>query len=390
MTTHRQRVLDALDHKETDRVPIDFGGTYTTTIYYAAYERLKAELGINGTETQIYSKTRRLAIPDEKVLQRFDVDTRFVGLGAYEGEQKELDEDTFLDEWGTIWKKAEDGHYLYVDGPFFDRKKPDPALVETGNWPDPDNPGYYRGLRDRAAAQRATGAAVILNMPIGVIHQGQFLRGFGDWLKDLYKNRAFAERMMDMIAERWIAVAENALDHCGDDIDIVFFGDDLAGQLAPLFDPAIYRQLIKPRHARMIEAVKQKADVKVLYHSCGAVTRMIDDLIDIGVDALNPVQVAAGDMEPASLKQRFGDRIAFWGGIDTQGILPFGSADEVAREVERVIDILGDGGGFVLNSVHNIQNDIPVANIVAMFDAAVARGRSLGARSHDGARDALI
>lgn len=369
MSTHRQRVLDALNHKETDRVPIDFGGTYTTTIFYAAYERLKAELGVAGSETQIYSKTRRLAIPDEAVLQRFDVDTRFLGLGAYEGAQREIDADTYLDEWGTTWKKADDGHYLYVDGPFFDEKKPDPARLDAGDWPDPDNPGYYKGLRERAEMQRATGAAVILNMPIGVIHQGQFVRGFGDWLKDLYKNRAFTERMMDVIAERWIAVAENALDICGDAVDIVFFGDDLAGQSAPLFDPVIYRQLIKPRHARMIDAVKRKADVKVLYHSCGAVSQLIDDLIDIGVDALNPVQVAAGDMEPASLKRRFGDRVAFWGGIDTQRILPFGSVDDVVAEVGRVIDILGAGGGFVLNSVHNIQNDIPVANIIAMFDA---------------------
>jgi uroporphyrinogen decarboxylase len=376
MTTHRQRVLDALDHKETDRVPIDFGGTYTTTCFYAAYERLKAELGINGLETQIYSKTRRLAIPDELVLQRFDVDTRFVGLSPYDGDQREIDEDTYLDEWGTTWKKADDGHYLYVDGPFFDQKNPDPGLLDTGKWPDPDNPGYYKGLLERAERQRATGAAVILNMPIGVIHQGQFLRGFGDWLKDLYKNRTFAERMFDMIAERWIAVAENALDIGGDNIDIVFFGDDLAGQMAPLFDPAIYRELIKPRHARMIDAVKRKADVKVLFHSCGAVSRLIDDLIDIGVDALNPVQVAAGDMEPASLKKRFGDRVTFWGGIDTQRILPFGSADEVAAEVHRVIDILGEGGGFVLNSVHNIQNDIPVTNIIAMFDAGRSHGRA--------------
>ena len=148
-------------------------------------------------------------------------------------------------------------------------------------------------------------------MPIGLVHQGQFLRGFADWLKDLYKNRAFSERMMDVIAERWIAIAEKALDECAGNVDIVFFGDDLASQLAPLFSPDIYREIIKPRHARMIAAVKARADVRVLYHSCGAVTPFIDDLIEIGVDALNPVQVTARDMEPASLKKRWGERIAF-------------------------------------------------------------------------------
>jgi uroporphyrinogen decarboxylase len=366
---HRERVLRALNRKETDRVPIDFGGTYTTTIYHAAYDRLKNHLDLDH-ETKIYSKTRRLAIPHESVLRRFGVDTRFLGLGPYEGDQREIDADTYFDEWGTTWKKAQDGHYLYVDGPFFGHKKIPPEVVAAGAWPDPDNLGYYRGLRERAQTLRATGCAVILNMPIGVVHQGQFLRGFGDWLKDLYKNRAFSERLMDMIAERWIAVAERALDLCGADVDIVFFGDDLASQLAPLFSPDIYRALIKPRHRRMIDAVKAKADVKVLYHSCGAVSRLIDDLIDIGVDALNPVQVTAADMDPGALKRRFGARIAFWGGINTQRILPFGTADEVRAEVRRIIDILAPGGGFVLNSVHNIQDDVPAKNIVAMFDEA--------------------
>ncbi len=207
-------------------------------------------------------------------------------------------------------------------------------------------------------------------MPIGVVHRGQFLRGFADWLKDLYKNRTFMERLMDVAAEHWIHVVRNALDHVGENVDIVFFGDDLASQNAPLFDPALYRELIKPRHRRMIDAVKSKRDVKVLYHSCGAVSPLIDELIDIGVDALNPVQVSARDMDPAGLKARFGDRIAFWGGIDTQSVLPFGDTDAVRAAVRRAVDCLGRGGGFVLNSVHNIQNDVPVENVVAMFDEA--------------------
>lgn len=370
--SHRERVLAALEHRETDRVPIDFGGTYTTAIYYAAYDRLKAHLGIEH-ETVVYSKTRRLAVPHESVLRRFDVDTRMLALGPYEGDQKEIDEDTYLDEWGTTWRKAEDGHYLYVDGPFFSVRRPDPEALEGFPWPDPENPGYTRGLKARAEALRAAGDhAVILNMPIGVIHQGQFLRGFGDWLKDLYRNRAFLDRMMGEIAARWIRVAERALEAAGAHVDIVFFGDDLASQLAPLFDPVMYRELIKPHHARMIRAAKDKADVKVLYHSCGAVSALIGDLIDIGVDAVNPVQVSAQGMDPAGLKRRFGDRITFWGGIDTQRVLPFGTPAEVRAEVRRVIDCLAPGGGFVLNSVHNIQNDVPAENVVAMFDEARA------------------
>lgn len=368
--THRERVLAALNHRDPDRTPIDFGGTYTTTIFYAAYERLKQYLDLEH-ETAILSKTRRLAIPDESVLRRFDVDTRFLGLGVYEGDQREIDEDTYLDEWGTTWRKAQDGHYLYVDGPFFDDKNPDPTAVADYRWPDPDNPGYIRGLGDRARALREnTDCAVVLNLPIGVIHQGQFLRGFADWLKDLYKHREFVCALMDMTADAWIRLAENALDATGDNVDVVFFGDDLGSQLAPMFAPQIYRELIKPRHRRMIAAVKSRRDVKVLYHSCGAISTLIDDLIDIGVDAVNPVQITAKDMAPDDLKQEFGDRITFWGGINSQETLPFGTPGDVRGEVRRMIDCMGAGGGFVLNSVHNIQNDVSAENIVAMFDEA--------------------
>ncbi|MCK5365669.1 MAG: hypothetical protein KAR22_21985 [Gammaproteobacteria bacterium] len=368
--SHRERVLAALRHEETDRAPIDFGGTYTTTIYYAAYERLKRHLGIEH-ETAIYSKTRRLAIPHESVLERFDVDTRFLGLSVYEGDQKELDEDNYCDEWGTTWRKAQDGHYLYMDGPFFGQRKPDAGRLDELSWPDPENPGYYRGLRERAEKlRRETDCAIILNLAIGVVHQGQFLRGFGDWLKDLYKNKVFSARLADMVADRWIKVAENALDIVGSNVDIVFFGDDVGSQIGPLFSPDAYRELIKPRHARMIAAIKAKADVKVLYHTCGSVAQFIDDLIDVGVDAINPVQITANDMEPEMLKRRFGDRIAFWGGINTQEVLPFGDPEAVRAEVRRMIDCLGHGGGYVLNSVHNIQNDVPVENIIALFDEA--------------------
>jgi len=370
--SHRDRVLAALDHQPADRTPIDFGGTYATTIYYAAYDRLKQKLGITAEQsTATVSPIRRLALVEPAVLERFDIDTRYLALGTYDGDQKVIDEDTYFDEWGVTWRKAGDGPFIYVDGPFFGIKKPSIDLLEGYDWPDPDNPGLYRGLAERAAALRHdTDCAIILNLPVGIVHTAQFLRGFGESLTDLYRNRDFIERLYDIIADWYVRVADNALALVGDKIDIVFFGDDLASQLAPLFDPEIYRTLMKPRHRRMIEAIKSHGAPKVLYHSCGAVTPMIDDLIEIGVDALNPIQVTAHGMEPAGLKEHYGRRIAFWGGISTQGVLPFGSPDEVRAEVRQTIDCLGHDGGYVLNSVHNIQNDVPVENIIAMLDEA--------------------
>ena len=369
---HRDRVLAALNHESTDRVPIDFGGTFVTTIWYSAYERLKEALDIRTTaKAANVSPTRRLAVVDPEVQDRFDIDTRYLAVGQYEGDQKVIDEDTYFDEWGVTWRKSGDGPYIYVDGPFFGIKKPDIALLEEHDWPDPDNPGYTRGLSERAAAlRRDSDHAIILNLPVGIVHNAQFVRGFGESLTDLYKNRAFLERLYGIFTDWYVRVASNALEAVGDNIDIVFMGDDLASQQAPMFDPEIYRAIIKPHQRRILETVKGYGAPKVLYHSCGAVAPLIEDLIEIGVDALNPVQVTAKGMEPAGLKEAFGERIAFWGAISTQKALPFGTPDEVRADVRYIIDCLGRDGGYVLNSVHNLQSDVPPENIIAMFDEA--------------------
>ena len=187
---------------------------------------------------------------------------------------------------------------------------------------------------------------------------------------DLHRNPEYACRMMDIITEHWIGVTNNVLEIVGDSVDVVFFGDDMGTQKSTLFRPEIYRRLIKPRHKRMFDVLKARSGFKVVLHSCGSTSSLFEDMIDLGVDAVNPVQINAANMEPERLKEEFGDRLTFWGGIDTQKVLPFGSPDEVRREVRRIIDILGRNGGYVLNSVHNIQSDVPPENVVAMFDEA--------------------
>jgi uroporphyrinogen decarboxylase len=185
---------------------------------------------------------------------------------------------------------------------------------------------------------------------------------------DLLLNPEFAGRMMDFVEDIWIRMAQNALKALGDHVDVVAWGDDVASQESLLLSPKTYRAQIKPRHRRMIQAIKSLRDVKVSYHSCGAVYELIGDLIEIGVDSLNPVQVSARNMDPVKLKKEFGGRIAFWGGIDTHRVLPFGTPEEVRKEVRRMINILGKKGGYVLASVHNMQAEIPPQNIVAMFE----------------------
>jgi uroporphyrinogen decarboxylase len=200
------------------------------------------------------------------------------------------------------------------------------------------------------------------------------MRGMEAFLKDLYREREAACHLMDRLCDYWVGTAEAVMRAAGpENVDVVFFGEDLGTQEGCMFDPEdVYARLIKPRHRRMVETVKGLADVAVCFHCCGSAYRFLDHLIDIGVDALNPVQVSAKDMEPERLKSEFGDRLAFWGGIDSQHVLPYGTPAEVRAEAGRIIDILGRGGGYMLNAVHAIQAEVPPANVVAMFDTGLA------------------
>jgi uroporphyrinogen decarboxylase len=364
----RERVTIALNREEPDRVPLDTGGTPWTTMVVPAYQGLKEHLGLDH-ETRLMVKRAQTVIPDDVVLDRLDVDFVSLNLGDFRGgNHRELDTRTLVDAWGTTWKRAPGGHYINVDGPF-QKRGPKLEILETHQWPDPNDPGLFDGLKEKAAQLRKNSdRAIVLSLPVGIVHHCQFLRGYAEWLMDLLENPEFACCMMDFVADIWIKIAENALNSTGDNVDVVAWGDDVAIQEATLMSPKVYRELIKPRHRRMIEAVRSRSNAKIHYHSCGSVYAILEDLIEIGIDALNPIQISARDMDPATLKREFGDRLAFWGGIDTQRVLPYGNPTEVREEVRKTIDCLGKGGGYVLAGVHNIQGDVPPENIVAMFE----------------------
>ncbi len=375
--THRERVLAALNHEEADRVPIDFGSAGPTAIVGEAYQNLIEHLNLeNKAETLQQLKTQ--VYPDEAVLRRFDVDTRGIQPGKYEnGHSRVIDAHTIMDEFAVTWRQTQgtqDVHFLHEDGPFYEGKMTIDA-IDAFDWPTPDNPGVVAGVADKVAAIKAAGDyAVVLYLPGGFIHRGYAMRGMETFLKDLYKNTEAACHLMDRLCDYWIGVARRVIAAAGpENIDVVFFGEDLGTQDGCMFDPEnIYERLMKPRHRRMVEAVKEPTGAKVCFHCCGSAYHFLDHLIDIGVDALNPVQVTARNMEPERLKGEFGDRLSFWGGVNTQEILPFGTEDEVRAETGRMIDIFGKSGGYVLNAVHAIQAEVPPANIVAMYDTGIA------------------
>lgn len=368
--TSRERVLAALNHEQPDRVPIDLGGTTASTIVVDAYENLKKYIGLKH-ENKLRAARAQTVVPDDSVLEYFGVDTRPLLLNDFSNSNAgKAGESSFVDAWGTTWEKSPDGHYINVNGPF---QKGDPSIdsLEIHDWPNPDDPNLYYGLRERAEhLRKSTDCAIVLNLPLGFVHQCQFIRGFSEWLMDLVSFPEYAQRLIDIVSDIWIRIAKNALDIVGPKIDIIDWGDDVAMQQGPLFSPAMYRKMIKPVHKKMMEALKSVSEARVVYHSCGSVAVFIEDFIEIGVDALNPIQVSAKNMDPVELKRKFGDRIAFWGGIDTQQILPSGTTTEVREEVRRICQILGNHGGYILASVHNIQSDVPPENIIAMLEEA--------------------
>ena len=368
--THRERVLAALARREPDFVPIDMGGVRSTTIHVDGYRRLRAHLGLPPVEPTISDRMMQVVALDDDVAELLDVDTRGVTLGQPDVSlDADLDPETWRDEWGVIRMKP-------PGAPWYDlRTGPLAGPIGAAGlarypWPDPDDPGRYRGLGERVESARRTGRAVVLGLPSACVHVSQYLRGFEDWYVDAAADRRLLGATLDAVLEVSIAIVARALDLVGDSVDVVAGSDDLGTQGGLQVSPAVFREVIRPRLSRYFDAIHSRTAAPVFFHTCGSVYDIIPDLIDIGVDTLNPVQVSAAKMEPGRLKREYGDRLSFWGAIDTQSVLPFGTPDDVEAEVARRIGELGAGGGYVVSAVHNIQAEVPPENVVRLFRAA--------------------
>ncbi len=191
---------------------------------------------------------------------------------------------------------------------------------------------------------------------------------------DAYINRSYFEKLLDKVLEIELQRYSSFFDAVGEHLDIVEFWGDLGTQDGPMISPDLYRRVIQPRERQLVDLVKDKTGAKAALHTCGAVFDFIPDIIDAGYEVLNPVQTTAVGMDPVLLKREFGQDITFWGAIDTQHTLPFGTAAETRDEVKRIIDILAPGGGFIFAPCHNIQAMTPPENVIAMFAAAAEHG----------------
>lgn len=327
-----------------------------------------------------------LADLDEEVLQRLGSDFRYINANPPDGyEDRDIipydptqetedgyaigeNQHTYVDQWGITWRRAA-FYYDMVDHPL--RNKSFQA-VKHYNWPDPDDPGRWRGLRQKAEALYNSTDYAIAFPPNsgGFLEMGQWLCGHEDFMIHLGYNDKIASFVLDGLVDVLTAFWENCLDTVGPYVQVIQFGDDYGMQDRLQISPSMWRRHIKPRYAKLLARVKPKADVKVYHHSCGAISEIIPDLAEIGVDIINPVQPRAKGMDSERLKTAFGDVICFHGGIDEQYVLPNGTPEEVRDEVRYRIRALGQGGGYILAPAHNIQADVSVENILTLFDAA--------------------
>jgi uroporphyrinogen decarboxylase len=326
-------------------------------------------------ETVITDKIQQAVKVDEEVLRALDVDTRGAFVrGPDRSADATLPDGRWRDEWGVIRRRSANGYYFDLDtSPL--TGEPTSRDLEAYPWPDPDDPGRYRGLREEARGLReGTDYAVVGHCPGGWIHISQYLRGFAGWFEDLALRPGFATELMERVLDLSLRMAGHYLEAVGDLIDVVAVGDDVGMQRAPMVSPKMYRELIWPLQKRQFTFLRERTGARIFYHTCGSVYAILPEIIDLGVDILNPVQVSAAEMgDTARLKRVFGDRLSFWGGVDNFGVLPRGTPEEVRAEVRRRVSDLGKGGGYVLNAVHNIQPDVPVENVLAMY----AEGREM-------------
>lgn len=371
----RDRVLTALDHREADRVPRDLAGTRYSSIHAEAYARLRPALGLPEAEITIVDTTQGLAHVHDDVLDRFGADVALVAGGSPSGYRREVVSDgeyeRFVDEWGVVRARPIGG--LYYESSTAPLKGIISAAdVAAFAWPDPQDPGRFAGMAERARHIREVEhrAVFVGSLCAGVTEMHFRLRGYEDGYMDLAADPLLARQIMEKVTELKLAYWEKVLDEIGDLIDIAAEADDLGAQHAPLFSPKTYREIVKPLHAEIVSYIKSRSKARFFLHSCGAIRDLIPDLIEIGVDCLNPVQVSATGMDTATLKAEFGEDITFWGGaVDPQGTLARGTPEEVRAETRRRIGDLKPGGGFVFASIHNMQAHVPVENILAMWEA---------------------
>ena len=385
----RERIISTLKHKCPDRVPYDMAGTHVTGIHQTAYKNLCRHLGLDDSPAPFADVIQQVVVPSEELLDYLHVDTRgLFPLCSHNWNVTGLDKGDYLeylDEWGFIHNFQKDGYWWSLVKSPLDSPMVTAEEIINHHWPQAALPERIAELRKQAEKIRADGKIVVLKgLCAGLLEMGQRLRGMENFLCDVLADPENAKLVLDKFTEQKMQFWEMVLDEIGDVVDVVVETDDYGTQDSQLIPPDTFRELFKPRYKEIFALIKKKLNEKkpegeqgwIFFHSCGNVRPILPDFIEIGVDILNPVHVNAAGMDPVQLKKDFGSEVTFWGGgVDTQDVLPYGTPEQVRDDVKRNVEVLMTDGGFVFNTVHNIQAEVPPENIMAMWETLQQFGK---------------
>ena len=379
--TSRERVSAVLNHEVPDRVPIIIGVSNATGIKMETYQGIKALENIQSPDEYIYQwpelGTARI---DEITMRRLHSDVRGVRdlhpAQTLERNQNRAPHSPFIDSWGSGQTEVSPGEWFPGIHPLKEATTIQ-DIEEYPGWPDMSDPSRIAHVREAAAELAREDQYAIMATPwlLFPLERAFAMQGMDTFLLNLAISPDFARALLEKTAQLCKDLMGPFLEELGENVDIIKIGDDLGTQDSLLMSPDMYREILKPIHADYISFIKERTKAKLFFHTDGDVVPLIEDFIEMGVDILNPIQTSAGKMSDlAGLKKRFGKNIIFCGGIDTQRILPEGTQEQVRQEVKRVIQLLGQGGGYMVSSVHTIMNDVPPENVLAMVDAVLEFG----------------
>jgi hypothetical protein len=409
----KERILNAINHKQTKKLPVDFGGCSTTGIHVNIVYKLRQYYGLDkpGKPVKVIEQAQMLGEIKDDLKEIIGIDTvnvswkkNFLGIKNENWKEWQLNGVPVLVPGGFNTDKNEDGSiYQYPEGD----KSIEPSAIlpskgyfidaiERQKTIDESNMNYldnleeygYVELEDLEVLEKELKEIIskgnyaifgqfmyasfgdIFYIPGISLKNPKGIRGVQEWYISLVSRKKLIKKIFDKQCEMAIENFKRIFDRVGDSIDIIFSsGTDFGTQNSLVISLETYRELFKPYHIKVNNWIHQNTNCKTFIHNCGAIYDLIPDLIEAGFDILNPVQISASGMDPAKLKKEFGKDIVFWGGgVDTQKTLFIGSPDDVKNQVRDMIEIFNPGGGFVFNTVHNIQGNVPFENVLAMLD----------------------
>jgi len=404
----RERILAAIDHRESDRIPIDLGATPSSGISVVAHQNLIKSLGMGHLKTHVYDVVQEVVQPEMELLDHFGIDVLDVGR-AFNQDPAYWHELELIKGYPGLYPKwfnpqrQKDNSWLAYNNqgeaigrmplgatffdqtifPYLDDYPRDYSLLGSDMnrtvwggfgftpWDWIDHPDFWTMLREKTLELKAkTDKALLIGVGGNLFEWGTFLRRMDNFLMDLFMKPGEVHNFLDALMTRHMDFLTRVCETLGDVVDIIKFGDDFGTNNGPFIPVETYDEFFKPRHKQMCDYVKSHSSMATMLHSCGGIYEIIPGLIEAGFDILNPVQINARNMEPERLKREFGQDLVFWGGgVDTKSVLNLATPEQVKDHVRRNLEVFSKGGGFVFNTVHNIMPDVPPQNIIAMFEA---------------------